>query len=147
MWQAANGATGDGNHDDTTAINTTISTAITNNWPVHMPAGTYKVTSQITIDYSGQASKGFRVSIGAAVIDGRTIAQPVLQIQCSGGTIGSPTGCFYFKEEGTLSRQRQCANLRRYSVKSTSPDAHTRKDRSSDRKQCQHCSWSRRMPV
>jgi hypothetical protein len=26
----------------------------------------------------------------------------VLQIQCSGGTIASPTGCFYFKEEGTL---------------------------------------------
>ena len=98
-----NGATGDGNHDDTTAINTTISSAITNNWPVHMPVGTYKVTSQITIDYSGQASKGFRFISEAAVIDGRTIAAgPVLQIQCSGGTIGSPTGCFYFKEEGTL---------------------------------------------
>src|SRR6266404_6701254 len=98
-----NGATGDGNHDDTIAINTTISTAITNNWPVHISAGTYKVTSQITIDYSGQASKGFRVISEAAVIDGRTItAGPVLQIQCSGGTIGSPTGCFYFKEEGTL---------------------------------------------
>ncbi len=98
-----NGATGDGNHDDTIAINTTISTAITNNWPVHMSAGTYKVTSQITIDYSGQASKGFRFISEAAVIDGRTItAGPVLQIQCSGGTIGSPTGCFYYKEEGTL---------------------------------------------
>jgi Pectate lyase superfamily protein len=40
-----NGATGDGNHDDTTAINTTISAAITNNWPVYLSAGTYKVTS------------------------------------------------------------------------------------------------------
>jgi hypothetical protein len=98
-----NGATGDGNHDDTTAINTTIATAITNNWPVYFPAGTYKVTSQITIDYAGQASKGFRLISEAAVIDGRTIAAgPVLQIQCGGGTIGSPTGCFYFKEEGTL---------------------------------------------
>src|SRR5262249_50102305 len=27
---------------------------------------------------------------------------PVLQIQCGGGTQVSPTGCFYFKEEGTL---------------------------------------------
>jgi hypothetical protein len=37
------------------------------------------------------------------VIDGRTISSgPVLQIQCGGGSVGSPTGCFYFKEEGTL---------------------------------------------
>jgi Pectate lyase superfamily protein len=98
-----NGATGDGNHDDTIAINKVISTAITNNWPVHLPAGTYKVSSQITIDYAGQASKGFRLISEGAVIDGRTIANgPVLQIQCGGGVIGNPTGCFYFKEEGTL---------------------------------------------
>jgi hypothetical protein len=98
-----NGATGDDSHDDTAAINTTIATAITNNWPVHFPAGTYKITSQITIDYAGQATKGFRLISDAAVIDGRTIAAgPVLQIQCGGGTIGSPTGCFYFKEEGAL---------------------------------------------
>jgi hypothetical protein len=80
-----NGAIGDGSHDDTTAINTAISTAITNNWPVHLAAGTYKVSSQITIDYAGQASKGFRLISEAAVIDGRTIAAgPVLKIQCSG---------------------------------------------------------------
>jgi hypothetical protein len=98
-----NGAAGDGNHDDTTAINTTVSTAITNNWPVHFPAGTYKVTSTIAIDYAGQASKGFRLISEGAVIDGRTIASgPVLQIQCGGGTVASPTGCFYFKEEGAL---------------------------------------------
>jgi Pectate lyase superfamily protein len=98
-----NGAAGDGNHDDTTAINAAISSAITNGWPVHFPAGTYKVTSQITIDYAGQASKGLRLISEGAVIDGRTIASgPVLQIQCGGGTITSPTGCFYFKEEGTL---------------------------------------------
>jgi hypothetical protein len=98
-----NGATGDGIHDDTAAINATISTAITNGRPVHFPAGTYKVTSQITIDYAGQASGGFRLISAGAVIDGRTIASgPVLQIQCGGGTIASPTGCFYFKEEGTL---------------------------------------------
>jgi hypothetical protein len=54
-----NGAVGDDSHDDTTAINTTISTAITNNWPVHFSAGTYKVTSPISIDYAGQATKAF----------------------------------------------------------------------------------------
>jgi hypothetical protein len=98
-----NGATGDGNHDDTSAINATIATAITNNWPVRLSAGTYKVSSQITIDYAGQASKGFRLISEAAIIDGRSIASgPVLKVQCGGGTIASPTGCFYFKEEGTL---------------------------------------------
>ncbi len=98
-----NGAAGDGNRDDTSAINATIATAITNGWPVHLPAGTYKVTSPITLDYAGQASKGLRLISEGAVIDGRTIAsEPVLLIQCGGGTVASPTGCFYFKEEGTL---------------------------------------------
>jgi hypothetical protein len=98
-----NGATGDDSHDDTTAINTTIAAAITNNWPVHFPAGTYKVTSAIAIDYAGQATKGFRLISEGATIDGQSIASgPVLQIECGGGSVGSPTGCFYFKEEGTL---------------------------------------------
>src|SRR3984893_2222397 len=61
-----NGAVGDGSHDDTTAIRTTIAAAITNNWPVHIPAGTYKVNSPISIDYAGQASKGFRLISEAA---------------------------------------------------------------------------------
>ena len=98
-----NGAVGDDSHDDTTAINTTISTAITNNWPVHFSAGTYKVTSVISIDYAGQASKGFRLSSEGATIDGRAIPLgPVLQIQCGGGSTSAPTGCFYFREEGSL---------------------------------------------
>jgi hypothetical protein len=98
-----NGATGDDSHDDTAAINTTVATAITNNWPVHISAGTYKVTSPISIDYAGQATKGFRLISEAATIDGRAVVSgPVLQIQCSGGSSTSPTGCFYFKEEGSL---------------------------------------------
>lgn len=100
----AGGAAGDGSHDDTAAIQTAINTAVTNNWPVHLPAGTYKVTSEIAIDYAGQASSGFRLISEGAAIDGRTIASgPVLQIQCGGGTTGSPANCFYFHEEGTLS--------------------------------------------
>jgi len=80
-----NGATGDDSHDDTTAISTTIAAAITNNWPVHFPAGTYKVTSAIAIDYAGQATKGFRLISEGATIDGRGIASgPVLQIECGG---------------------------------------------------------------
>jgi hypothetical protein len=98
-----NGAIADGSHDDTNAINSTISAAIANNWPVRLTAGTYKVTSRILIDYATQAGQGFRLISDGAVIDGRTIASgPVLQIQCGGGSVSSPTGCFYFKEEGTL---------------------------------------------
>ena len=98
-----NGAVGDGNHDDTNAINSTISTALANNLPVRLTAGTYKVTSRIIIDYATQAGQGFRLISDGAVIDGRTIASgPVLQIQCGNGTSSSPTGCFYFREEGTL---------------------------------------------
>ena len=98
-----NGAVGDDSHDDTTAINATIAAAITNNWPVRFSAGTYKVSSVISIDYAGEASKGFRLISEGATIDGRTIASgPVLQVQCGGGSTGNPTGCFYFREEGTL---------------------------------------------
>ena len=97
----AGGAIGDGSHDDTAAIQTTINTAVANNWPVHVPAGTYKVTSLVTIDYAGQASRGFRLISEGATIDGRTISSgPVLQVLCSGGSVGSPTGCFYFQGRG-----------------------------------------------
>ncbi|HEX3885271.1 MAG TPA: glycosyl hydrolase family 28-related protein [Stellaceae bacterium] len=98
-----NGAVGDDSHDDTAAIQATIDAAVTNNWPVHVPAGAYKVTSRVTIDYAAQAGHGFRLSSEGATIDGRSIASgPVLQVECSGGTSASPTGCFYFRQEGTL---------------------------------------------
>jgi hypothetical protein len=98
-----NGAVGDDSHDDTSAIQTTIAAAIAHDWPVHIPAGTYKVTSALAIDYASEATSGFRLISEGATIDGRTIAAgPVLQVECSGGTTGSPTGCFYFREEGTL---------------------------------------------
>jgi hypothetical protein len=97
------GAVGDDVHDDTSAIQAAINTAVTNNWPVHFPAGTYKVTSGLIIDYASQAAHGFRLISRGAVIDGRTIpAGPVLQIKCSGGSPTTPTGCFYFKEEGSV---------------------------------------------
>jgi len=97
------GAVGDGSHDDTGAIQAAINTAVTNNWPVRIPAGTYKLTAKITIDYAGQAAKGFRLISDGATLDGSAIAAgPVLQVECSGGTPSSPTGCFYFKEEGSL---------------------------------------------
>jgi hypothetical protein len=99
----AGGAVGDGTHDDTAAIQATIDTAIANNWPVHLSAGTYKTTSVLTIDYAGQASRGFRLISRGATIDGRAIAAgPVLRVHCSGGVPGAPADCFYFKQEGLL---------------------------------------------
>ncbi|HZK91154.1 MAG TPA: hypothetical protein VFC56_13495 [Stellaceae bacterium] len=99
----AGGALGNDSHDDTSAIQTTINTAIANNWPMHIPAGTYKVTSGLAIDYAGQAGSGFRLISEGATIDGMTVASgPVLQVDCSGGTVSSPANCFYFKEEGAL---------------------------------------------
>ncbi len=98
-----NGALGDDSHDDTSAIQATIASAITNNWPVHLSAGKYKITSQLTIDYAGQAANGFRLISQGAALDGRSIGSgPVIQVLCGGGTTASPTGCFYFKQEGTL---------------------------------------------
>lgn len=99
----AGGALGDGSHDDTAAIQAAIDTGIANNWPVRLPAGTYKITGGLTIDYAGQAGSGFRLISDGATLDGRTVATgPVLQVKCSGGTAESPANCFYFKEEGTL---------------------------------------------
>jgi len=98
-----NGAVGDDAHDDTNAIQTTFNRAIANNWPVFIPSGSYKVTSSLNIDYASQATNGFRLISQGAVLDGRAVsAGPVIQIQCSGGNPNSPTGCFYFKEDGTL---------------------------------------------
>ena len=116
----AGGAVGDGSHDDTAAIQATIDAAVTNNWPVHIPAGTFKITAKLTIDYAGQASRGFRLISAGATLDGRTIAAgPVLQLHCSGGTPASPANCFYFKEEGSLSI---LANTPAYAVVVGNPD-------------------------
>jgi hypothetical protein len=97
------GAVGNDATDDTAAMQNAIDTAVGNNWPLFIPAGTYKVTSRITIDYAGQARNGFTVISEGATIDGRSIPSgPVLQVECSGGTQSSPATCFYFRQRGTL---------------------------------------------
>ena len=99
----AGGAVGNGSNDDTAAIQAAINAGIANNWPVHLPSGTYKVTAKLTIDYAGQAHRGFRLISEGATIDGRAIAAgPVLRVRCSGGLPGAPADCFYFKQEGVL---------------------------------------------
>ncbi|MBV9858743.1 MAG: hypothetical protein JO038_01355 [Alphaproteobacteria bacterium] len=114
------GAVGDGSHDDTAALAAGIAAAVAGNYPLHVPAGTYRVSSKLTIDYAGQSGSGFRLISEGAVIDGRGIASgPVLQVQCSGGSTASPANCFYFKEEGTLS---VLANTPAYAVVVGKPD-------------------------
>jgi hypothetical protein len=98
-----NGADPSDAADSTAAINTSIAAAIAGGQPLYFPNGTYKVGSLITIDYAGVASSGFRLISDGATIDGRSIAAgAVLQVKCSGGTVATPTKCFYFKEQGTL---------------------------------------------
>ncbi len=96
-----NGALGDDINDDTAAINTTVAAAITGNFPVHFSAGIYKVTSKLTFDYAGIAGNGLQIISRGAVLDGRSITSGnVLQIQCSGGTVGSPVTCGHLLIQG-----------------------------------------------
>ncbi len=97
------GAAGDGSRDDTAAVQAAIDAAIAGGWPLYLSAGTYKITRPVTIDYAGRSGSGFRLISAGATLDGRSVAAgPVLQVECSGGTPASPTGCFYFHAEGTL---------------------------------------------
>jgi hypothetical protein len=97
-----NGADPTDTSDSTSAIQTTINAAVSNGWPVHFPAGTYKLSSEITVDYAAQATKGFRIVSEGATLDGAGVAGTALQIECSGGTPSNPKACFYFREQGTL---------------------------------------------
>src|SRR5579872_3700724 len=88
---------------DIAAVQAAIDAAIAGGWPLYLSAGTYKITRPVTIDYAGRSGSGFRLISAGATLDGRSVAAgPVLQVECSGGTPASPTGCFYFHAEGTL---------------------------------------------
>ena len=100
----AGGAVGDGAHDDTAAIQAAFNAAVTNNWPVHLSAGTYKVTSTLNdrLRRSGEPwlSADFRGR--DARRPGRCRRPGSGGAQCSGGVPGAPANCFYFKQEGVL---------------------------------------------
>jgi hypothetical protein len=97
------GATGNGTTDDTAAINRALAAALASDQPLFLPHGTFKLTRPLVIDYRTRSDTGFRVISMGAILNGKAIsAQPVLEIQCSGGTAVSPKGCFYFNEQGTL---------------------------------------------
>ena len=97
------GATGNGDDDDTTAINTALAVALAADQPLLLPHGTFRITRTLMIDYQMRAQTGFRLISMGAVIDGKSItAQPVIEILCSGGNPQTPKNCFYFNEQSTL---------------------------------------------
>jgi Pectate lyase superfamily protein len=97
------GAAGNGSTDDTAALDRAVSAALATDQPLFLPHGTYMLSRPVVIDYRTRSDTGFRVVSMGAILDGKTIArQPVLEIECSGGTAISPKGCFYFNEQGTL---------------------------------------------
>jgi len=102
------GATGDGTTDDTVAIQAALADAVTNNRCLYFPAGTYLVTSNLTVPTPANVQRGFTIlgenkhngSIinfsGAAVTTGLTFSSSVsvyqfwgtiseLQITCASG--------------------------------------------------------------
>ncbi|MGH7045136.1 MAG: glycosyl hydrolase family 28-related protein [Stellaceae bacterium] len=97
------GATGNDRTDDTAALDRALAAALAADEPLLLPHGTFRVTRTFTIDYRTRSDTGFRMISMGATLDGKSISsKPVLEIECSGGTQGSPTGCFYFNEQGTL---------------------------------------------
>ena len=97
------GALGNGTGDDSRAINAAAVVAVTRHVPLVLPAGRYRVTSQIVIDYAAAYDTGIEIVSRGAIIDGTSISgAPVLHIYCSGGSPSSPKGCFYLHLSGTL---------------------------------------------
>ena len=76
--------------------------AIRANQPLWVPAGTYRLTRELVIDYAPLAHSGLQVISDGAVIDATATGQPALTIRCSGGTADNPKACFYFHIRGTL---------------------------------------------
>src|SRR6516225_11360836 len=76
-------------------LQTATAAALAANQPLWLPAGTYEVTHTLFIDYTPQARVGFTIISDGAIIDGRAMHQPVVQIECA-------SDCFYFHLVGTL---------------------------------------------
>jgi len=96
------GAAGNGNGDDSNAISTAATVAVARHVPLVLPAGRYRITHPIVIDYAAAYDTGIEIISQGAIIDGASIPGRVLSIHCSGGTASSPKGCFYLHLSGTL---------------------------------------------
>lgn len=69
VMASAYGATGNGTTDDTSAIQSAITAASAAGGTVYFPAGTYKITSTLTVSGTGQAVRLVGASRGASIIE------------------------------------------------------------------------------
>ena len=127
----------------------TINTAMTNNWPVHIPAGTYKVTSQLTIDYAGQASKRLPPDLARRRYRWpRRSGGPVPRSSAAAALRPARPAVSISRKKGSLfidadtNGLRLCPRQARF-LRCSQLD----QDRSSGRQQRQQRSDSRRMPI
>lgn len=70
--------------------------------PLWLPSGTYRLRSELVIDYARTAGTGFQLISDGAIIDATGYDGRALTITCSGGTAQSIKSCFYFHLQGTL---------------------------------------------
>lgn len=97
------GAAGTGNGDDSSAINKAATVAVARHVPLVLPAGRYRVTNPVNVDYAAAYDTGIEIVSQGAIIDGAAITgSSVLYIHCSGGSAAKPKGCFYLHLSGTL---------------------------------------------
>ena len=97
------GAAGTGNGDDSSAISKAANIAVTRHVPLVLPAGRYRVTNPVSVDYAPAYNTGIEIISQGAIIDGTAITgASVLDIHCSGGSAANPKGCFYLHLSGTL---------------------------------------------
>ena len=98
------GAVGTGSADDSRAINAAASVAVARHVPLVLPAGRYRVTSPISIDYATDYDTGIEILSQGAIIDGTAITGvSVLYIYCSDGSPANPKGCFTYTWAGRCS--------------------------------------------
>lgn len=87
------GAIGDGVADDTAAVNDWIAAVLSTGNVGYAPAGNYKVTSPILIDYVSVAATGFTLTgagVQRTVFTSTVTSGAAFQLYCSGGTTLAP---------------------------------------------------------
>ena len=87
------GAVGDGVTDDTVSVNAWIAEVLSTGNVGYAPAGNYKVTSPILIDYVSVATTGFTLmgaGVQRTVFTSTVTTGAAFQLYCSGGTVPSP---------------------------------------------------------
>jgi hypothetical protein len=78
-----------------TSLQSAVEVAVTRALPLWLPAGTYVLPQTLFIDYTPLANVGFTIISDGAVVDGRTMRRPVIEVQCQ-------RDCFYLHLVGTL---------------------------------------------